>query len=1516
MNRSKLLARAVAALIALALASPLFGEIGVSNPTGVAGVFNGNVTTGGSYDPFTGNATRTIDDIVVPGAAGTYPLVWARHMNSRNVSLSLGEGGGWTHSYDWHLSLVNSEYTVAFPDGRFMHFGLSCPTACGGPGGTSERLRTNADGTVDLLLGDGGVVHFETNRLLDKIIDPLGNVTQISYYDSTSAFAGNLFAIIEPGGRNLQISYINSQNGRETLISKVSAWDGRGTQTQSVSYTYTYAAYGNAGNWSVLATATYSDGTQANYAYQPDNKLVNDNLSPSGNPLIKTCDDVRFAGPMRKIQYLFARSILGHGVIEEEQHPIAGLNPETVSKLIYPFSVEGDNGARTETRGDGAQRNFSDDTGSGHLQSYTDFQGHTTYVDYSSGFPWHVDDARGHRTTYVRGTIGVITSVTYADGLPAQATESFTYTDAANPYYLKTKTDGCGNTTTFRHADPAHPGWITEIDYPDGGFETFPAHDQFGQVTTHIRTNSKYEFFNYDGRGLLTKQWNPTPSTTAGAALPGTTYTYYPAGLWTDRIKTKTLPLANGSTVPASETYEYDVNASGAPVAGRGLVTKITHADGTYQSFGYDIYGNKLWEENEMRQRTSYVYDEYKRVTKVTDPVGHATTFSYENTVGTSTSQTIHTTSAVRFATDPAGVVTANTYDANRRKITTVAGYNDSANAGTTSFVYDEVGNLTQTTDPLGHVTATTYDARDRKATVTAGSGTAIAQTTTFSYNDCSELTNVLRPDGNNEKKTYDPMHRLWNTLVVEDTKQRITKRLYNKSGTLQSLNVTTTVTGAASQITSFLYDEADRKIQMNYPAPSTDTEKWDYDDAGNLQTHTTPAAEVQSFTYDNRNRNLHMGWSNNADYANFGYNAASRLTDANNANSSVSRVYDAAGRLTHDKQTITGSGVTFDLLYTYDLNGDIGLLSSMTVGGGATYDAKYLYDTRGRLQYIGDTARGNTVQYSYDKASNVVQRKTIVPNGQLNFGARDALNRLPSRTIMAGTTTVSTETYGYDNMNRLSTVDRSEDGKRDAFDYNVLSEMNSAKYGLVNNANPNRTVSYDLDKSGNRNSVTDTGVVTNYTQSTTADALNQYSTVGGQTVGNGTDHQISSYQGVTYTYINGGRMTHAQNTGNTYDIKYDALGRAVSRTLNGAKTYYYYDGEKPINEMGATSASNVYGLGIDEIVIRYEPADAFYFYQDHEGSVTHVRDNAGAVEKYRYDAFGTPTIRAPAGALRAHSQVGSNGNRFLFTGREWNDTFDIYEYRARAYHPGLGRFMSEDPKGFDAGDFNLYRYCGNDPEDRVDPKGLLAAGITDQNTPVSHDGAAGAYGQGADWWHDDETGRNYRAATPHIHDESQPVARSDRTMVSGAGKHYDNPGQRTVTSIDISRNHFANYWIDAGRLARAGRTLDGRSMRQFANAADRVIGTYAVAGVGGVALGEAVAGTAAAGITFGDVSAAASSAVNAVQAAGPAALANARYVTAAAYVGVVIPTSSLLVTNPEARELLEEVIEHSERWP
>jgi hypothetical protein len=39
------------------------------------------------------------------------------------------------------------------------------------------------------------------------------------------------------------------------------------------------------------------------------------------------------------------------------------------------------------------------------------------------------------------------------------------------------------------------------------------------------------------------------------------------------------------------------------------------------QSFGYDDYGNNVWEENQLRQRTTYTDDAYKRLVKTKIPL-------------------------------------------------------------------------------------------------------------------------------------------------------------------------------------------------------------------------------------------------------------------------------------------------------------------------------------------------------------------------------------------------------------------------------------------------------------------------------------------------------------------------------------------------------------------------------------------------------------------------------------------------------------------------------------------------------------------------------------------------------------------------------------------------------------------------------------------------------------------------------------------------------------------------------
>nr|NJM04296.1 RHS repeat-associated core domain-containing protein [Desulfobacula sp.] len=49
------------------------------------------------------------------------------------------------------------------------------------------------------------------------------------------------------------------------------------------------------------------------------------------------------------------------------------------------------------------------------------------------------------------------------------------------------------------------------------------------------------------------------------------------------------------------------------------------------------------------------------------------------------------------------------------------------------------------------------------------------------------------------------------------------------------------------------------------------------------------------------------------------------------------------------------------------------------------------------------------------------------------------------------------------------------------------------------------------------------------------------------------------------------------------------------------------------------------------------------------------------------------------------------------------------YYMRARYYDPAVGRFISEDPLGFDGGDLNLYAYAGNNPVMMIDPWGLCS---------------------------------------------------------------------------------------------------------------------------------------------------------------------------------------------------------------
>jgi RHS repeat-associated protein len=114
---------------------------------------------------------------------------------------------------------------------------------------------------------------------------------------------------------------------------------------------------------------------------------------------------------------------------------------------------------------------------------------------------------------------------------------------------------------------------------------------------------------------------------------------------------------------------------------------------------------------------------------------------------------------------------------------------------------------------------------------------------------------------------------------------------------------------------------------------------------------------------------------------------------------------------------------------------------------------------------------------------------------------------------------------------------------------------------------------------------------------------------------------------------------------------------------------------------------------------------DVAYHHYDARGNCTLLTDSAGNIrEQYEYDAFGFPYFYDAAGNNIGYSLF---ANRFLFTGREWLSDLKLYDYRNRLYQPELGRFLQPDPKEFAAGDYNLYRYCHNDPVNKTDAMGL-----------------------------------------------------------------------------------------------------------------------------------------------------------------------------------------------------------------
>lgn len=155
-----------------------------------------------------------------------------------------------------------------------------------------------------------------------------------------------------------------------------------------------------------------------------------------------------------------------------------------------------------------------------------------------------------------------------------------------------------------------------------------------------------------------------------------------------------------------------------------------------------------------------------------------------------------------------------------------------------------------------------------------------------------------------------------------------------------------------------------------------------------------------------------------------------------------------------------------------------------------------------------------------------------------------------------------------------------------------------------------------------------------------------------------------------------------------TADVTYewDALGRRVSRDDGTTVSVYVQSGQQTIADYTSGTAATsptytyVYASYIDEPVVRDGTGGLRYYHRGQQYSVTALTDSSGGiVERYAYDAYGNLSVFDGSGTARTTT---AEGNRYTYTGREYDDVLDLYHYRARMYDSIAGRFCSRDPIG------------------------------------------------------------------------------------------------------------------------------------------------------------------------------------------------------------------------------------------
>ncbi len=797
------------------------------DPTGNTGALKAQVDTGCGYDARTGNGTRSVTDLKVPGALGDYGLDFTRYWNSlpagdsptMPAAMPFWDFGvsGWTHSWGWTAleehhypeelpgsnndnNLWITSITITFPDGHTTTYKITrlghgqWPIANGDPRHGPPYLPHERDwpmagaGVHDHLCGmapdgstfwlhraDGSSVLFgggPDGYVAYEIYDPHGFKTTLEYNENWQ-----LTKVSQEGGRWLTLTWGYAINGGvAAVISRVET--GGYAAGQAVNYHYAVA-----GAYLTLARVEYTEGDDAFYTYQ--------------GPRLTVASDPRFAGPMKRIRYTYRGERC-----RRPDHPPDNTGyehflyyyaqPEAIDAersfktdaMVSRLGIQCFTGKRKEHNGLGGWRMFyyghsATWDGSGargyELAKVTDFyigvEGEpgvpAKRQSHSNGHPCRIWDGRELQTQLAHQD---------SSGQPSEVKH---LSDGNKTYlYNRINTEGSDSVDPDRIRNPYSRWLFSQTD--ERGLKTIYRRD--------LRRRVK-EIIYPAGAGTEHFTYNVMNQVETHTLASGAVQTYVYDGL--NRLEREYNSVDGPS---AAKIYTYDelgrvrtVSDCRSRAAGVDFSTKMTY-NGRHQvtqveyagmennsgnakvQYGYDGTGNCTSITNELGQTSTYKYDDYRRCTEYTEPL-NASGWDGTGTVANRTWTWIYDRV---IDGGPQGDSTVHT--SREWRVQIEPAHNAAGDRRMTARTFDlnnrisrEQTGWIQPAGPIGSTNPWYWSAE--------------GETHHFTYDENGQKKTFIDPMGRETSYEYDNRNRLWKTNETINSVPRTTETLYDGTG-------------------------------------------------------------------------------------------------------------------------------------------------------------------------------------------------------------------------------------------------------------------------------------------------------------------------------------------------------------------------------------------------------------------------------------------------------------------------------------------------------------------------------------------------------------------------------------------------------------------------------------------------------------------------------------------------------------------------------------------------------------